>query len=161
MSTTARDLAPTPPRRTIAAGSTYRDADRTVDWLSDQGFPVARTQIVGTGLRFIEQVSGRLTTSRAAAQGAAQGAMLGLLFGLFFGLFFTNAAGFFGVVLYGLVAGTVWGALWGAIVHYTRRGQHDFSSVADTRADRYEVQADEAVAGEAERLLERMPPPGA
>jgi hypothetical protein len=161
MSTTARDLAPTPPRRTVAAGSTYRDAEATVDWLSDHGFPVDRTQIVGTGLRFVEQVSGRLTTGRAAAQGAAQGAMLGLLFGLFFGLFFTNGADFFGVVLYGLVAGTVWGTLWGAITQYARRGRRDFSSVTDTRAERYEVQVDDAVAGEAERLLDRMPAPGA
>lgn len=36
-------------------------------------------------------------------------------------------------------------------------GQRDFGSVADTRADRYEVQVDDGFAGEAERLLARMP----
>jgi hypothetical protein len=112
--------------------------------------------IVGTGLRYVEDVSGRLTTGRSAAQGAAQGAMLGLLFGLLFGLFFTDAASFFGVVLYGLVAGTAWGAIWGALLHYARRGRRDFGSVARTVADRYEVQVDDQVADEAARLLEQM-----
>jgi len=84
--------------------------------------------------------------------------MYGLLFGLFFGVFFTNAAAFFGVVLYGVVAGIVWGAAWRAIVQYAQRGRHDFGSLTETRADRYEVQVEDGVAGEAERLLERMPP---
>jgi hypothetical protein len=144
-------------RRTVATKSNYPDAERAVDSLSDRGFPVERVSIVGTGLRSVEQVSGRLTTARAAALGAGQGAMIGLLFGLLFGLFFTNAADFFGVVLYGLAAGVVWGALFGGIAQYARRGRRNFSSVAETRADRYEVQVDDSVAGEAERLLEPTP----
>src|SRR5207244_2347379 len=111
------------PRHTIETDSSYREAERTVDWLADQGFAVEHVSIVGTGLRYIEDVSGRLTTRRSAALGAAQGAMVGLLFGLLFGLFFTDAASFFGVVLYGLVAGTAWGAIWGALLHYAQRGR--------------------------------------
>jgi heat induced stress protein YflT len=149
-------MSTTPARRTVATESNYRDAERAVDSLSDRGFPVEHVSIVGTGLRSVEQVSGRLTTGRAAARGAGQGAMIGLLFGLLFGLFFTNAADFFGVVLYGLVAGTVWGTLFGAISQYATRGRRDFYSVGETRADRYEVQVDDSVAGEAERLLEPM-----
>jgi predicted lipid-binding transport protein (Tim44 family) len=90
--------------------------------------------------------------------GAAQGATIGVLFGALFGLFFTTVADFFGLVLYGLVAGAVWGSLWGAIFQYARRGRRDFASVVETRADRYEVQVDDGLAGEAERLLERMTP---
>jgi hypothetical protein len=155
---TTRDPAPAGARRTVAAGANYEDAERAVDWLSDQGFPVERVSIVGTGLHSVEHVIGRVTTGRAAAMGAAQGAWLGLLFGLFFGVFFSNAAAFFGVVLYGLVAGIVWGALLRAIFQYMQRGRRDFGSVTETRADRYEVQVDDGVAGEAERLLGRMPP---
>jgi hypothetical protein len=146
------------PRRTVAAGPEYADAERAVDWLSDEGFPVERVSIVGTGLHSVEHVTGRVTTGRAAATGAAQGAMYGLLFGLFFGVFFTNAAAFSGVVLYGVVAGIVWGAMWRALVQYAQRGRHDFGSLTETRADRYEVQVEDGVAGEAELLLERMPP---
>lgn len=83
-------------------------------------------------------MTGRVTTGRAAATGAAQGAMYGLLFGLFFGTFFTS--------------------VWRALVQYAQRGRHDFGSLTETRADRYEVQVEDGVAGEAERLLERMPP---
>ena len=154
----SQDPAPAGARRTVAAGPEYRDAERAVDWLSDQGFPVERVSIVGTGLQSVEHVIGRVTTGRAAAMGAAQGAMYGLLFGLFFGVFFTNAAAFFGVVLYGLVAGIVWGTVWRATLQYLQRGRRDFGSQTETRAGRYEVQVDDDVAGEAERLLERMPP---
>jgi hypothetical protein len=69
-------------------------------------------------------------------------------------LFFTHAADFFGVVLYGLVAGTFWGATWRALLHSSQRGRRDFGSVARTVADRYEIQADYEVADEAVRLLE-------
>jgi hypothetical protein len=155
---TPQDPAPAGPRRAVAGGPEYEDAERAVDWLSDQGFPVERVSIVGIGLRSVEHVIGRVTTGRAAAMGAAQGAWIGLLFGVFFGVFFTTTAAFFGVVLYGVVTGIVWGALWRAIVQYMQRGRRDFGSLTETRAERYEVQVDDSVAGEAERLLERMPP---
>jgi hypothetical protein len=154
---TTGDPAPAGARRTVAAWADYADAERAVDWLSDNGFPVERLAIVGTGLRSVEQVTGRVTTGRAAAMGAAQGASLGLLFGLLFGLFFTGTA-FFGVLLYGLVAGLLWGTVWGALVQYGQQGRRDFGSVTETRAERYEVQVDDDVASDAERLLERMPP---
>jgi hypothetical protein len=52
-----------------------------------------------TGLRYVEHVSGRLTTGRAAVIGIGQGGMLGLIWGLLFSLFFTTTTGgFFGVI---------------------------------------------------------------
>jgi hypothetical protein len=149
-------------RRTVASVTSYEEAERTVDWLSDQGFPVDRVAIVGTGLRYIEQVSGRLTTGRAALLGMGQGAWIGLFFGLLFTLFFDlSAGGFFGVVLYGIVIGAVFGAFWGATFHLLRGGRRDYSSVAQTRADRYDVQVDASVADDAERLIAQMPGSGA
>src|SRR5215208_1038600 len=102
------------PKTTVATYDNYAEAERAVDFLSDRDFPVERVAIVGTGVSAVEQVAGRMTTGRAALQGAGQGAMLGLLFGLLFGLFFSGPA-FFGVVLYGLVAGAVFGAILGAL----------------------------------------------
>jgi tetrahydromethanopterin S-methyltransferase subunit G len=150
------DPPPSGTRRTIETDADYRDAERTVDWLSDHGFPVEQVAIVGTDLRYVEQIAGRVTTESAARTGAGQGATIGLLFGLFFGLFF-NGVAFFGVLLYGLVAGALFGAIWGAATHYMQQGRRDFASVATTRADRYEVQADASVAGRAEQLLATMP----
>jgi hypothetical protein len=143
------------PRRTIAGFDDYADAQRAVDRLSDEGFPVERVAIVGTGLRYVEQVTGRLTTARAALLGATQGAALGALFGLVFGLVFTidpNPAVLL-LVLYGLVAGALVGAVLGAITHAATGGARDFASVAGMQAARYEVTVDEDVADRAARIL--------
>jgi hypothetical protein len=145
-------------RRTLTSAGSYDAAERAIDWLSDQGFPVEHVSIVGTGLRYVEQVSGRLTTGRAAVIGIGQGATLGLFWGLLFSLFFTTTAGsFVGVLAFGLVVGIVFGGLVGAVSHSATEGRRDFGSVAQTRADRYEVQVDDGFAEEAERLLARMP----
>jgi hypothetical protein len=152
----APDVAPM--RRTVTSATSYDAAERAVDFLSDQGFPVEHVSIVGTGLRYVENVAGRVTTGRAALLGIGQGAMLGLFWGLLFSLFFTTTAGsFLGVLAFGVAVGVVVGGVFGAVSHYAMNGRRDFDSVAATRADRYEVQVDDAFAGEAERLLGRMP----
>src|SRR3954470_22234270 len=112
--------------RTVTSATSYPAAQDAVDRLSDQGFPVEHVQIVGTGLRYVEQVSGRLTTGRAALTGIGQGATLGLFWGLLFSLFFSlDSGGFFGLLAYSLVVGTLFGALFRAIGHYAMRGKHD------------------------------------
>jgi hypothetical protein len=148
-------------RRPVATFTSYEEAERAVDWLSDQGFAVERVAIVGTGLRTVEQVAGRVTTGRAALAGSAQGTMLGLFWGLLFGLFFTvDSGGFFGVLAYSIVAGAVFGAILGALVHRATQGRRDFASVSRTEAERYEIQVEDGSAADAERLLARMPAAG-
>ena len=49
---------------------TYGQAQRVVDQLADQHFEVETTQIIGTDLRLVEQVTGRLTWPRALVFGA-------------------------------------------------------------------------------------------
>ena len=148
--------APTTTRRTVASFTSYAAAEQAVDKLSDRGFPVEHAAIIGTGLRYIEQVTGRVTTGRAALMGLGYGAMLGLLWGLLFGAFFTVDSGsFLGVLLYSLVVGLVFGAVFGAVTHFMLGGRRDFASASVTRADRYEVQVDEQFAERAELLLSR------
>jgi hypothetical protein len=108
-------------RRTIASYSTYAEAERAVDWLSDHGFAVERSAIVGSGLRSVEQVTGRMTPGRAAKIGAGQGALIGALFALLFGIFFTGPE-FVELLLYSLALGALFGALYGALVQYTASG---------------------------------------
>ena len=144
-------------RRTIATYPDYATAERAVDYLSDQGFAVERTAIVGKGLRSVEQVAGRMSAGRAALVGLGEGALIGTLFALLFGLFF-NGPGFGGLLLYGIVTGGLFGTLFGALAHVTvSDGKRDFVSDTSIVADRYEVQVDDGVADEAERLLGRMP----
>ena len=44
----------------------YADAQKAVDYLSDEEFPVENCLIVGTDLKQVERVTGRLTTGRVA-----------------------------------------------------------------------------------------------
>ena len=144
------------PKTTVATYGSYREAERAVDHLSDNEFPVERVAIVGTGLKSVEQVAGRLTVGRAALAGAGQGAMVGLLFGLLFGLFFEGPA-FFGVVLYGLAAGIVFGAILGAVTQAMTGGRRDFASVSGLQASEYELQVEHEVSAKAKQLLAEMP----
>src|ERR1700742_3002063 len=67
-------------------------AQRAVDRLSDDGFPVEKLDIVGSDLQLVERVTGRLTKWRAAAAGALSGMWAGLLIGILLGLFTTGHA---------------------------------------------------------------------
>jgi Heat induced stress protein YflT domain len=145
-------------RRAVTSVSRYEDAEHAVDWLSDHDFPVERVSIVGTGLRYVEQVSGRMTVGKAALAGIGYGAMLGLFWGLLFSLLFTtDDASFWGVLAYSILVGVVFGGLAGAVSQYLTGGRRDFASQAATRADHYEVQVEDDYASEAERVLATMP----
>ena len=92
---------------TVARFEDYEAAQRAVDRLSDDGFPVEKLDIVGSGLRLIERVTGRLTIARAAGGGALSGLWAGLLIGVLPGLFTTGHA-WLGVV----AAAARFDALW-------------------------------------------------
>jgi hypothetical protein len=142
----------------VHSSTTYRDAEHAVDWLSDHEFPVERVSIVGTGLRYVERVSGRMTTGRATLLGTGYGALVGLLWGLLFAALFTFDSGSFWTLLgFSILVGGLGGALIGALSHSSRGGERDFSSEAQTRADHYEVQVEDGYAAEAQRVLSTMP----
>ncbi len=142
-------------RRVVASYDAYEEAQRAVDHLSDEGFPVERVAIVGGDLRLVEQVTGRMGYGQAALQGALSGAAIGALFGFFLGLFslIDPLVSALLVALYGLVFGAVLGAILGLVSHAATGGRRDFSSVTGMQAGRYDIMADEEVAEEASRLL--------
>ncbi|WP_433307645.1 general stress protein [Actinoplanes sp. CA-030573] len=141
---------------TVVVG-TYPDyamAQQAVDHLSDNKFPVERTAIIGTDLRLVENVLGRLTTGRAALAGAASGAWFGLFVGLLFGLF--SDSSWFGVILVCLLIGAAWGAIFGAIAHAATGGRRDFASRSSLQAGQYAVTSDAEVADQARQLLVQL-----
>ena len=101
---------------TVARFDDYDSAQRAVDRLSDDGFPVEKLDIVGSGLRLVERVTGRLTSSRAATAGALSGLWAGLLFGILLGLF-TSGHSFLAVAATGAALGVLWGAAFGFVAH--------------------------------------------
>lgn len=143
------------PRRAVASFKTYAEAERAVDHLADQKFPVERVSIVARGLKMVEQVTGRRGYLEAALQGLTSGALIGFLIGWLFGIFnwFEPITSAFWLAIDGLWFGALIGALFGLLLHALSRGRRDFDSVAGLSADRYEVLVDDEVAPEAARLL--------
>ena len=138
------EIEPNPPHESalawnkVASHDSYEEAQAAVDCLSDKGFPVERLDIMGTDLRLVEHVTGRLTKGRAAAAGAAGGAWFGLLVGLLVGLF-TAGPVWLGLLLGGLLSGALWGAVLGWAGHAATGGRRDFSSIRALAAARYDL----------------------
>jgi uncharacterized membrane protein len=153
----APGTAPSPPtvasQQLVATFPDYVDAQRLVDRMSDDGFPVEHTRIVGDGVRMVEQVTGRLTRERAAGTGAVSGAWFGLLIGLLIGLFVPGPAMLW-LLLVGLLVGALWGAVYGVLAHLAGRGQRDFASVLTLQAERYDVYVDATHAARATHYRE-------
>jgi len=145
---------PAEPTMTVAAYDDYPSAQQAVDFLSDNGFPVQQSAIVGTDLRLVENVLGRLTTGRAALAGAASGAWFGVLIGLLLGIFSVSA--WWRVLLAAIVIATVWGAIFGAVAHAATGGRRDFSSRTSLQAGHYAVNVGASHAEEARQLLTRL-----
>jgi len=134
----------------------YDDAQAAVDYLSDEQFPVQNCMIVGTELKQVERVTGRLTYARAALAGAASGAWIGLFVGLLLGLFATNS-NWFAAVATGVLFGVVFGMALGVASYAATGGRRDFTSVSQVVATRYEVLVEHKLLGQAQELLQRMP----
>jgi Domain of unknown function (DUF3482) len=137
---------------TVARFDDYESAQRAVDRLSDDGFPVEKLDIVGSDLQLVERVTGRLTRARAAGAGALKGLWAGLLIGVLLGLF-TSGHSFFAAAATGAALGAAWGALFGYTTHAGTKGQRDFSSVRQIVAIRYDLIAREGTVDRARSML--------
>ena len=137
----------------VVGFDTYVEAERAVDFLSDQGFPVQHTTISGAGLRLVEHVLGRLTYLKAAGMGAVSGLWFGLLFGVFLALFTADRVAWFAVILWALLWSGFAGAAFGLFRHGLSGRRRDFTSTRQLLADRYEVLVDPVYAERARQLL--------
>lgn len=131
---------PTPPSGwPIGSYSRYEEAQRAVDHLADNDFPVQDVTIVGVDLMLVERVTGRLTWGRVLGTGAASGAWFGLFVGVLLSLFSSGPGPAFGPILVGLVTGVVFGIVFAAAGYASARGVRDFSSASQLVAGRYDV----------------------
>jgi hypothetical protein len=136
----------------------YPQAQKVVDYLSDHEFEVQQMAIVGTELKTVERVTGRVTRGKVAAAGAISGFWMGLFVGLAFSLFASgNTLGFLiSTPIFGAVFGLVWSQIGFTAV--TRGGTRDFSSVSQVVATKYEVLVEHRFFERAQQLLAKMPP---
>ncbi|MGN0062889.1 MAG: general stress protein [Nocardioides sp.] len=116
----------------------YADAQRAVDLLADHDFPVNEVLIVGTDLKQVERVTGRLSWGTVLLSGAAGGAWMGLLVGLLLGLFVPRGD-WLSMVVAAVGFGAVWGAVFSAVRYAATKGERDFASIKAVLPSRYEV----------------------
>ena len=142
--------------QSLAVYDDYATAQKTVDFLSDEGFPVQNCMIVGTDLKQMERITGRLTTGRVALNGALSGIWLGLFVGLIFS-FFGNPDHVLAEIISTMILGLVFGVIWSLLGFAMQRGPRDFSSVSQVIATRYEVLVEHKVAANAREILAKLP----
>jgi hypothetical protein len=135
----------------------YTAAQKAVDFLSDNEFPVENCMIVGTDLKQVERITGRLTTGKVALGGALSGIWLGVFIGLIFTLFDKSGSSAIATVLSTALFGLVFGLVWALIGYAATRGQRDFSSVKAVVATRYEVLVEHKHLAKAQELLAQLP----
>ncbi|MGI8667470.1 MAG: general stress protein [Jatrophihabitans sp.] len=135
----------------------YPQAQKVVDFLSDNEFEVQQVAIVGTELKTVERVTGRLTRGKVAAAGAVSGLWMGLFVGIAFSIFGKgNQLGFLiSTPIFGAIFGLIWSQIGFTAV--TRGGTRDFSSVSQVVATKYEVLVEHRFFEQATTLLARMP----
>lgn len=144
-------------REVVGSYTTYAKAQRAVDFLSDHKFAVEHTAIVGSDLRLVETVLGRLTLGRAALAGASTGAWFGLFVGLLLSVFAdASETSWLGLVLAGLLYGAVFGAVFGTVAYAVTGGRRDFTSRSQLVAARYDVVCTPDDAEDAKNLLIKL-----
>jgi hypothetical protein len=146
---------PTPPQgETVAAYSTYLEAQKAVDHLADKAFPVQLVTIVGADLKMVERVTGRLSYPRVALGGFLSGAWFGLFVGLLLSLFTTPGAQ--SPLIPAIFIGGAFGLLFAILTYSFSRGKRDFTSTSQIVASSYAVLCRQEQAHKARELLREI-----
>jgi hypothetical protein len=140
----------------LSTVDTYGEAQSIVNRLAQSGYNVANIAIVGRDLVTVERVTGRLTYARVALRGALNGAWFGLFFSLVLSLLSEPTTTSFAMPAV-IAIGAGMGMLTTLALYAMRRRRHDFSSVQQVLASRYEVTVPSGTAGAAQLALAEAP----
>jgi hypothetical protein len=148
-----------PARRVVASYESYRDAQKAVDYLADNRFPVEHVAIVGRELELVQQVTGRLTALDAAARGALTGAVTGLLIGWLFAIFtwFDPRIASGWLIIDGLWFGTLVGTVMGLVMYLITKSRRRFEAVSTMQPAYFDIAVDALYADDAARMLLGLP----
>jgi hypothetical protein len=148
----ARTTAPRTGNQTsLGTFTSYDDAQRVVDTLAERSFEVETTQIIGTNLRMVEQVTGRQTWPKAILTGMVQGVWFGLFIGLVLSIL--SDTSFLGAIAWGISWGVVFWGAFAALDYAWARGRRDFTSLSVTVPTTFEVLVESDHADRARRSL--------
>jgi hypothetical protein len=139
----------------IGSYASYAEAQRAVDHLADNDFPVTDVTIVGVQPMLVERVAGKLSWGRVLGNAAVSGAWFGLFVGLLLSMFGTAGAGFLPILI-GLVAGVAFSMVFAAVGYGATRGKRDFVSHSQLVAQRYDVLSQPRNAEKGRELLANL-----
>lgn len=129
-----------PDGTSLASFTDYKQAVSYVEKLIENEFPAKFVSIVGTDLKTVEMIKGKLGYGRVSMSGALTGSWLGMFFGLIFGV---TGAGTEQVLINNVLAGIVIGAGLGMLLNIIRFGltknRRGFVSSQAVVAKKYEV----------------------
>ncbi|MFZ4894124.1 general stress protein [Plantibacter sp. Mn2098] len=141
-----------PRGESVASFGSYEAAQAAVASLAHADFPVREVSIIGSDLKSVERVTGKLSYGRAAGAGAISGAWLGLFLGLVLIIFNPTTE----IVLVGaaVLMGAAFGMLFGIVSYSVTRRRRDYTSATLVVASTYEVIVGPELANRARNLLE-------
>lgn len=129
-----------PEGETLATFTDYKLAVKYVEGLIENDFPARQVSIIGTDLKTVESIRGKLGYGRVALSGALTGAWLGMFLGLIFG---ATGTGEEAVLLTNVAAGIVIGSGIGMLLNVIRfsmtKNRRGFISGQMVVAKKYEV----------------------
>lgn len=129
-----------PEGQTLATFADYKLAVTYVESMIENDFPARLVSIIGTDLKSVESIKGKLGYGRVAVSGALTGSWLGMFFGLVFGATGTGAEA---LLLNNIAAGVVIGAGIGMLINVIRfsltKNRRGFISGQMVVAKKYEV----------------------
>ena len=143
--------------QSVGIYNTYDEAQRAVDYLSDEKFEVQNLAIVGTELKSVERVLGRKNWGTVISSGVQSGLSTGLLVALVLLIFSQPGMNFLALFVVALGIGIVLGIGFAALGYALSRGRRDFTSVTQTVATKYEVLCEHKVAAQAREMLLKLP----
>lgn len=138
----------------IGSYESYEEAQRAVDHLADNDFPVTDVTIVGVEPMLVERVAGKLSWGRVLGSAAMSGAWFGIFVGLLLTMF-TPGAGLL-PILFGLLAGVAFSMAFAAISYRATGGRRDFVSQTQLVARRYDVLSQPRNAEKGRELLTNL-----
>ena len=142
-----------PQGEVVAEFAQYLEATQFVEKLIRQNFPAGAIAIVGSDLRTVERIRGKLSYARLALSGAITGSWLGLIYGILFagtsaGTDVTNPAQYAGV-MQAIIVGAGLGMLFNVIRFSMSKNKRGFVSQSSFVASKYQVQVPAALSAQA------------
>lgn len=136
----------------VASYQSYDEARAAVDTLARrEGFSLQQISIVGSDLKSVERVIGRMSAGRAAASGAVTGVMMGLFVSLMWLLIYPQAQ--FSSIIGVFLLAIAFGVIWSLLAYLVSPRKREFTSMMQLTAAKFDLLVPASLAAEAEQVL--------